>query len=119
MNKVETLAVERVGLARDALAGQVAVVTGGGRGIGREIVRAFAWLGARVVIAELSDDGLETERMVKEAGGQALFVKTDVSSEAEVAGLARRTREAFGPVNILVNNAILCPVAPVLEMDAA
>jgi len=119
MNKAETLAVERVGLARDALAGQVAVVTGGGRGIGREIVRAFAWLGARVVIAELSDEGLETERMVKEAGGQALFVKTDVSSEAEVAGLARRTREAFGPVDILINNAILCPVAPVLEMDAA
>lgn len=119
MNEVETLAVERVGLAHDALAGRVAVVTGGGRGIGREIVRAFAWLGARVVIAELSDEGLETERRVKESGSQALFARTDVSSEAEVAALARKTREAFGPVDILINNAILCPVAPVLEMDAS
>ena len=119
MPKSEHLVVEPIGLAPDALAGQVAVVTGGGQGIGREIAIVFARLGARVVIAEISPTGQETERIVREAGGQALFVKTDVASEADVAGLAHRTRGAFGPADVLINNAILSPVAPVLEMDVA
>ena len=119
MPKSEHLTVEQVGLAPDALAGQVAVVTGAGQGIGREIAIVFARLGARVVIAEISPTGQETEHIVREAGGQALFVKTDVASEADVAGLAHRTRGAFGPADVLINNAILSPVAPVLEMDVA
>ncbi|HWQ82933.1 MAG TPA: SDR family NAD(P)-dependent oxidoreductase [Anaerolineales bacterium] len=115
--KGESLAVERMGLARDTLAMQVAIVTGGGRGIGREVARALAWLEARVIIAELSDEGQETERLIREAGGEARFVRTDVSNPDDVAQLARLTQETFGPADILINNAILCPVAPVLEMD--
>jgi len=119
MPKSESLPVEQIGLAPDALAGQVAVVTGAGQGIGREIAIAFARLGASVVVAEISDMGQDTARLIEESGGKSLFVKTDVASEADVAGLAHRTRGAFGPADVLINNAILSPVAPVLEMDVA
>jgi len=116
---MENLAVEQIGLPRTALEGQVAVVTGAGRGIGREIARAFAWLGAKVVIAEVSTDGLETEKLIRQSGGQALYVQTDVSSLEDVRRLAHNTKEQFGPADILINNAILCPVASVLDMDVS
>jgi NAD(P)-dependent dehydrogenase (short-subunit alcohol dehydrogenase family) len=119
MSPNEMLTVERLGLGRDTLASQTAVVTGGGRGIGREIVRALAWLGARVMIAELADSGREVERLVQAAGGTAQWIKTDVSSEADVARLAQVTRETFGPAEIVINNAILCPPVSVMEMEVA
>jgi NAD(P)-dependent dehydrogenase (short-subunit alcohol dehydrogenase family) len=119
MKDLKTLAVERIGLERDALTNQVAVVAGSDYGIGPEIVRAFAWLGVKVVIADISDAGAEMERTVKESGGRALFVRTDVSKEADVNALAQKTHEMFGPADILVNNAALAPVASVLEMDEA
>jgi NAD(P)-dependent dehydrogenase (short-subunit alcohol dehydrogenase family) len=106
-------------LDRGTLAGQTVVVTSSGRGIGREVAFAFAWLGASVVVAEISDEGLETERLIAEAGRDALFVRTDVSGEAEVCRLRRTTQETFGPVSILVNNAIVWSVASVLDMDVA
>lgn len=115
----QNLAVERIRLRQDALEGRVAVVIGGGRGIGREIARALAVLGARVVIADTSDEGVETEGLVSETNGTALFVRTDVSLEADVAALSRTAVEAFGTVDILINNAALCPVASVLETDVA
>lgn len=60
----------RAGLARTRLSGQVAVVTGAGRGIGREAARALAWLGAKVVIAELNDVlGTETRELIQREGG--------------------------------------------------
>ena len=119
MPQLVSLAVERLKLERDVLAGRVAVVTGGGRGIGREVVRALAWLGARVVIAELAETGGEVEKLVRDAGGTALFIKTDVASEAEVTRLAEATQAAFGPADILINNAILCPPASVMDMEVA
>lgn len=109
-------AVNRLGLRRDALAGQTAVITGSGRGIGREMAQAFAWLGAKVVIAELADSGTETEALIRAAGGEACFIRTDVSSEDSVAALAQKAESVFGTVDILVNNAISCPVISVLEM---
>lgn len=108
----------RLDLPHDTFAGRVAVVTGAGRGIGREMARAFARLGARVAIAELDEPhGLETEAAIRAEGGEALFIPTDVSSADSVAGLARRVQDALGRVDLLVNNAILCPVAPVAEME--
>ena len=115
----DTLAViDRMGLSRQALADHVAVVTGAGRGIGREVARALAWLGARVVIAELDEaGGHATEGIIRDAGGIALFVRTDVSDAMAVGSLAQQVRSAFGAVELLINNAIVCPVVPVAEMN--
>ena len=115
---MEKQAVERMGLAPDALAGQVAVVTGGGRGIGREVAVALAHLGARVVVAEISTSGERTERAIKRDGGEALFFRADVSRETDVAGLARRTTDVFGPVDVLINNACVRPISSVVSLEA-
>jgi NAD(P)-dependent dehydrogenase (short-subunit alcohol dehydrogenase family) len=117
--EIKQPSITRLGLSAHALKGKVVVVTGGGRGIGREIVRAFAWLGARLVIAEIADTGLETQQIVTAEGGTAQFIRIDVSSEKDVAALARQSLEMFGPADILVNNAILCPSASVLDLDVA
>lgn len=117
--KAKRPAVEQLGLARNTLAGRAAVVTGGGRGIGRETARALAWLGVRVVVADISDAGRETERLIQDAGGRALFVRTDVSAADEVALLLYRTQASFGPADILINNAVISPVASLTETEAA
>lgn len=113
----EIWAIVQTGLPRTALAGKVIVVTGSGRGIGRETALACAWLGAHVVIAEMADKGAATAREILETGGKALFVQTDVSNEASVTALVAKTHQAFGPVDVLVNNASVCPVASVIETD--
>lgn len=116
----DTLAVERIGLQQGEFSGRVAVVTGAGRGIGREIARAFAWLGARVALAEISPQtGQETERLIREAGGEARCFPTDISDPDQVQALARQVRQAYGPTDFLVNNAILSPAVSVVEMDVA
>ncbi len=87
---------------------KVAVVTGAGQGIGEAYAKALANEGARVVIAEI--DGEQGERVVKEisaAGGQALFVRTDVSSEDSTRAMARAAKEGFGGVDYLINNAAI------------
>jgi NAD(P)-dependent dehydrogenase (short-subunit alcohol dehydrogenase family) len=71
------------------------------------------------VIAELADSGQEVEQAVREAGGAARWVKTDVSSETDIARLAQATRGAYGPADIVINNAILCPPVSVMDMDVA
>ncbi len=109
--------IARTSLPRDALAGQVAIVTGAGRGIGREAACALAWLGAQVVLAELDPDlGGEAEEAIRREGGAALFVRTDVSDPASVSALARRVHAAYGDASILVNNAIYIHEASVAEM---
>ena len=110
--------LQQMQLSSSELSGQVVVVTGSGRGIGKQAARAFASLGAWVGVAELSAEGKETARQITAEGGQALFIQTDVADEGSVARLVEQTHAAFGPVDILVNNAILCPVAPVAELSA-
>ena len=114
---MEQVDYEKLGLAKDAFRGQVVLVTGAGRGIGLEMARAFARLGAKVVLAEIADTGAALEEDIRLAGGEALFVRTDVSSETDVQHLAEKTRAYFGDVDILINNAILCPFAPLQEMS--
>jgi NAD(P)-dependent dehydrogenase (short-subunit alcohol dehydrogenase family) len=106
------------GLSPNNLDGQVAIVTGAGSGIGLAAAHALASLGARVVIAELDTTrGENAEALIHDAGNQALFVQTDVSSASSVAALAEKVRETYGPVSILVNNAITIQEAAVMEMS--
>jgi len=85
---------------------KVAIVTGGAAGIGRAICELFAEEGARVVVADVeAAGGQETVRRIKAAKGEAVFVRTDVSREAEVEGMVKAALAAYGAVNVLVNNA--------------
>jgi NAD(P)-dependent dehydrogenase (short-subunit alcohol dehydrogenase family) len=88
------------------LQGKVAVVTGGTSGIGRETAVLFAKAGAKVVVAGRREvEGKETVELIRAAGGDGLFVKTDVSRAADVEGLVRKTVEKFGRLDVAFNNA--------------
>jgi len=88
------------------LEGQTAVVTGGGRGIGRAIALAFAREGATVAVASRSADEVErTAAEIRGRGGRALALPTDVMSRAAVEALVVRTLEETGRLDVVVNNA--------------
>jgi NAD(P)-dependent dehydrogenase (short-subunit alcohol dehydrogenase family) len=86
--------------------GKVAVVTGGGSGIGRATCLRFAEEGAAVAVAEIDETGGNSVTAeISRSGGKALFVRTDVSDEKSVQAAVSRVAEAFGRIDILVNNA--------------
>lgn len=103
------------------LTGQVAIVTGAGRGIGRAIARRFAAEGAAVCATARSTQEIDAVvRELQAAGGQALAVSANVALEADCEKIVRATREKFGPADILVNNAgIFGPVKPAEEITPA
>jgi NAD(P)-dependent dehydrogenase (short-subunit alcohol dehydrogenase family) len=88
------------------LEGKVGLVTGGTSGIGRETAVLFAKAGAKVVVAgRREQEGAETIELVRSAGGEGLFVKTDVSIATEVEALILKTVEKFGRLDVAFNNA--------------
>ena len=88
------------------LTGKVALVTGGGSGIGRATVLTFARQGARMVVADIAvEGGNETVRMVEDAGGEAIFVAADVSKADEVESLVKKTLQIYGRLDCAHNNA--------------
>jgi 3-oxoacyl-[acyl-carrier protein] reductase len=98
------------------LAGQVAIVTGAGRGIGRAIAAALAREGAAVVLAARSGPELDgVAREIEQAGGRALPVPTDARQEASVEALVRRTLAEWRQVDVLVNAAGVATFAPVTD----
>ena len=104
----------------DLLKDQVAIVTGGGGGLGVGICKGLVGAGARVVIAELEPErGTALESEINADGGEALFVQTDVSDKSSVDAMVVKTLEAFGRVDILVNNAAIYPSRPFTEIDPA
>ncbi len=89
-----------------SLQGRTAIVTGAGRGIGAGIARVFAQAGAQVVLAARSVDQLgRVQQDIEASGGKSLVVPTDVANEEHLQNLVRRTKETFGGVDVLVNNA--------------
>ncbi len=92
------------------LDGKVALITGAGSGMGRVASVAFAREGAKIVAAEVAEAaGQETVAQVRAAGGEAVFARTDVSKEREVAAAVAAGEKAFGRVNALYNNAGIFP----------
>jgi NAD(P)-dependent dehydrogenase (short-subunit alcohol dehydrogenase family) len=90
----------------DRLKNKVAVITGGGSGIGRATCLLFAREGAKVVVADyMTAGGNETVQQIKTAGGQATFVQADVARSADVRNLIATTVQTYGRVDILYNNA--------------
>jgi len=86
--------------------GDVALITGGSSGIGRATALAFSSEGARVVVASRrSEESLETVRLITDAGGEAFFVKTDISVSADVQNMVAQTIERYGKLNYAFNNA--------------
>lgn len=102
--------------------GKVALVTGASSGIGQAAALAFAREGAKVVVAARRvQQGEETVEMIKRNGGEAIFVKTDISNAAEVESLMRATIEVYGRLDCALNNAgtsgALMPAADVSEQE--
>ncbi len=88
------------------LKNKVALITGASSGIGRETSLLFSKEGAKVVVVDINDaGGEETVQMVKDAGGEAIYVHADVSKSADCENMTRCTEENYGALNVLFNNA--------------
>ena len=88
------------------LEGRVALITGGARGMGAAEAKLFSREGAKVVIADiLEDEGRQTEAEINETGGDAIFIKLDVSQQSDWDAAIERTVEQFGKLDVIVNNA--------------
>jgi L-rhamnose 1-dehydrogenase len=102
------------------LRGKVAIVTGAARGIGRAIAVRFAQEGARVAVVDTRQaEGRETVRLVETAGGQAVWVPTDVTDSQQVRAMVATVVDLWDTIDILVNDAGICPFADFLDMPEA
>ena len=104
-------------MSEKRLDGKVAIVTGSSRGIGKAIAERFAAEGARVTVNCVSNEreAQEVVDTIKAGGGEALSVRADVSSSADVKNLVRATIDRFGRIDILVNNAGVMVTKSVLD----
>ena len=90
----------------DRLKNKVAVITGGGAGIGRATCELFAEQGAAVIVAERNEvTGREVSQGILSRGGRALFIQSDVANEASIQAMVSAAENEFGRIDILVNNA--------------
>jgi NAD(P)-dependent dehydrogenase (short-subunit alcohol dehydrogenase family) len=104
------------------LSGKVSIITGAGGGMGRTAALMFAAEGAKIVVAEFGEAaGKETVRLVRDAGGEATFVKTDVSRESDAKAMVDHAISTFGRLDVLYNNAGVMPEADhsVIDTDVA
>lgn len=98
--------------------GRAAIVTGSGQGLGRAIAQRFAAHGASVVVADIDPDrAAETTELVRRAGGSAIAVPSDVRDDVSVDRLVQACADAFGTVDIVVNNASVVSAVTVRSMS--
>jgi len=98
--------------------GKVVIVTGGGKGIGQACAIAFAQEGGQVAIADIDEEaGRASMQQIKETGGEAIFIKCDVSKSADVQLLVKETIHTFGGVDVLYNNAGVVRYGTVVDMS--
>lgn len=99
--------------------GKTAVVTGAGSGIGQAAALLYAQQGAKVIVSDINEaGGIETVALIKKAGGEASFIKTDVSDAAQCKALADETINLYGSLDIAFNNAgISGEMNPVADMS--
>jgi NAD(P)-dependent dehydrogenase (short-subunit alcohol dehydrogenase family) len=100
-----------------SLNGTVVAITGGGRGIGRAMARALAAEGARVAVCDL--DGETAAATAAELGGDAFGVEVDVTDHAALAGFVDEVERRLGPLGVMINNAGIMPVVPLVDEDDA
>jgi NAD(P)-dependent dehydrogenase (short-subunit alcohol dehydrogenase family) len=99
-----------------SLRGKVTIITGAASGIGRATALLFAQEGAKVVVVDINDKGGEaTVNKIKKSKKQAVYIHSDVSKEADVKTMASKVRDIYGAVDVLVNNAGVVLVKPLLE----
>ncbi|PAD19880.1 SDR family NAD(P)-dependent oxidoreductase [Terribacillus saccharophilus] len=102
------------------LQNKVALITGGASGIGAATARLFAAEGAKLVLVDLNEEkGKMVEEELKAAGTEAVFIKTNITSENEVADLFKQAVTAFGKVDVVFNNAGIGRVHPSHDLDYA
>ncbi len=103
------------------LAGRVALVTGGSRGIGAAVCRAYGREGARVVVnyQRAAEQAYQVVSDIQAAGGEAIAVQADVAQAADVSRMVATARAEFGPIDVLVANAAVYPRAPWDQLDEA
>lgn len=95
---------------------KVAIITGAARGIGAAFAKGFGKEGAKIVIGDVRD-GRNTVDTITQAGGEAIYVKTDVTCQAQCDALAKAAVERFGRIDILVNDAgVLVTIKPFMEV---
>lgn len=105
-------------LALPGLKSKVAVVTGGGSGIGKTISLTLAALGIKIVIIDISEKtGRETSKEIIDKGGSSIFLKGDVTDEINIRGCMKAAVEKMGGIDILVNNAGIAKTIPLDELD--
>jgi diguanylate cyclase (GGDEF)-like protein len=108
--------LSKLGLSSTCLQGKVAVVTGAGRGIGEHTSRALAQLGARVILADISESGAEISQSIKQTGGLSYFIQIDVGEEADIKRLVAEAESHFGQIDILINNAARLKTGSVIDL---
>lgn len=92
------------------LEGKVGLITGSGRGLGQACGEVAGREGAKVVVADINDEGgRQTVQLIEEAGGEAIFVRTDISKSEDVQAMVRAAVDTWGKLDFAINNAMIAP----------